>query len=196
MLSSKERTTYNKYALGIVKSAQYSALYVTSGNPYLDEHALETSNAALNFFAPAHEISYYKPGELARCLRNTDFLFLNRHEASVAENMLGCSIGRMPLMFNMRAVIVTHGRNGSVIHTKDGETRIPAYIPKTVIGNAGTGDAYAAAFVSEYMKTGDVAGSAHIASATASFVVEKLGCQSNIPSKTAVMKRLRQQKQA
>jgi ribokinase len=188
----KDSDAYIKHAMGFVKNSKYSALYATSGTQKLNELALATSKT-LNFYAPAHETAYHTTDSIVRCLRNTDFLLLNEKEAEVLQEKLCCNASRLQLMFGIKAVIVTRGSKGSMIYTNSDAISIPAYKPKAVVGTTGTGDAYAAAFIASYLKTGDIVRSAYIASATASFVVEKLGCQSNIPRIADVMERMRKQ---
>jgi len=52
---------------------------------------------------------------------------------------------------------------------------VPAYTPPHVVDPTGSGDAFAGAFVIEYLRTEDSVWSTAFASAAASFVVEGVG---------------------
>ncbi|MBY9015072.1 MAG: hypothetical protein KGD68_05200 [Candidatus Lokiarchaeota archaeon] len=81
---------------------------------------------------------------------------------------------------NKAIYIMTMGETGSLI-LKNGENllKIPAYKPKRVLDETGAGDVYLTIFLYELMNSNmtwdDIKKSAHLASAAASFLVEKKG---------------------
>jgi len=70
--------------------------------------------------------------------------------------------------------IVTLGERGVLIASQDEKHRIPAF-PVNAIDCTGAGDAFAAGFLVEYIKTKDLYRSGLFGNATASLVVEKSG---------------------
>jgi sugar/nucleoside kinase (ribokinase family) len=70
--------------------------------------------------------------------------------------------------------VVTLGERGAVIATSDGTTRIPA-APTQVVDTTGAGDVFMAAFLLEYLNTGDLYKAGLFAGATASLLIEKSG---------------------
>ncbi len=94
--------------------------------------------------------------------------------------------------------IMTLGEKGSML-TKKGEKilKIPAFKAKKVIDETGAGDVYFSIFLYEFIHSDrswkSVEKSAYIASAAASFLVEKKGT-AGIKSKKAVLKRLRKKR--
>jgi len=84
--------------------------------------------------------------------------------------------------FGNRAIfIMTMGEAGSLI-LKNGENlKIPAYKPKRVLDETGAGDVYLTIFLYELLNSDmtweEIEKSAHLASAAASFLVEKKGPQ-------------------
>jgi ribokinase len=72
--------------------------------------------------------------------------------------------------------MATKGADGVLLLSEDGMYyKVPAYKPPRVVDPTGSGDAFAGAFLVEYLKTGDSVWSTALASAAASFVVEGIG---------------------
>ncbi len=99
-------------------------------------------------------------------------------------------------VFNNNAIyIMTMGESGSMV-IKCGEDliKIPAYKPKRVVDETGPGDVYFAIFLYELfnsdMSWKKIEKIAHIASAAASFLVEKKGPE-GFETKNKVLKRVR-----
>ena len=75
-----------------------------------------------------------------------------------------------------RTCIATMGADGVLLLSEDASYyKVPAYTPTHVVDPTGSGDAFAGAFLVEYLKTGDSVWSTAFASAAASFVVEGVG---------------------
>jgi len=97
--------------------------------------------------------------------------------------------------FNNQAIyIMTLGERGSMIIKQDKEIiKVPAFKPKRVADETGAGDVYLAIFMYEYFNSKrtwkDVEKAAYLASAAASFLVEKKG-PSGIKNKKKVLKRV------
>jgi sugar/nucleoside kinase (ribokinase family) len=62
--------------------------------------------------------------------------------------------------------------------------------PRVLTDPTGAGDAFAGAFVTQYLATGDLIRSARHATALASFVVEEIGCWITMPSAESINKRI------
>jgi ribokinase len=77
-------------------------------------------------------------------------------------------------------VVVTMDAEGSVLHLEGKEHRIPA-VPVEVRDPTGAGDAYRAGFLAAYKKGYPPLTACRVGAVTASFVVEKEGCQTNLP---------------
>jgi len=75
-----------------------------------------------------------------------------------------------------RICIATMGAHGVLLLSEDASYyKVPAYTPPRVVDPTGSGDAFAGAFLVEYLRTGDSVWSTAFASAAASFVVESVG---------------------
>jgi len=188
---NNERDAFAKHALSLVKKTDYRALYCTAGLREINEQALAISKASLNCYAPGHEIFYNTSRGLKKCLSCTNLLFLNELEAQIMEKKLKSPIEHLMEDYGIKIAIVTLGGNGSELHVDGAHIHILPYKPRRVINTAGPGDAFAGAFVANYLKSKDAVYSARVASATASFVVEELGCQANIPEIGEIMRRMK-----
>lgn len=97
------------------------------------------------------------------------------------------------LKWNVEVAIVTLGKMGSLVATKEKLERIPVFPVKTFRDPTGAGDVYIASFLVEYIRTRDVQRSAIFASATASFITERegLGCDPRrFPARSEVEQRI------
>ncbi|MEM2905957.1 MAG: PfkB family carbohydrate kinase, partial [Candidatus Bathyarchaeia archaeon] len=72
-------------------------------------------------------------------------------------------------------VIATRGAEGVVLVSQKEAFIVPAYTPRKVVDPTGAGDAFIGAFLAEYLTKQDLAWSAAVGSASASFVVEGYG---------------------
>jgi ribokinase len=77
--------------------------------------------------------------------------------------------------------VVTLDKGGSEIHT-DGERMFIPAVQVDAVDPTGAGDAYRVGFLVAYTRGYPVEVCGRVGSATASFVVEKVGCQTNLPT--------------
>ncbi|MFH0860976.1 MAG: PfkB family carbohydrate kinase [Candidatus Altiarchaeota archaeon] len=125
------------------------------------------------------------PEQFTRILKKTDVLILNEHELDHLR-----SIGFM-IKFPMgpEMIIVTRGRKGSSVYAKNTEVTVGAYRTK-VVDSSGAGDAFNAGFIAAHVRGHDIYESVKFGNATASFVVEGWGCQTNLPTWDKVVERV------
>jgi len=95
--------------------------------------------------------------------------------------------------FNVEILIITKGEKGAEIITKGMKEEVPAY-KTTAIDPSGAGDAFNAGFIAAYQKKFNLIDCVKIANATASFVIEKHGCQTNAPNWDMVLERFLEMK--
>jgi len=73
---------------------------------------------------------------------------------------------------NIKLILFTKGENGSVVYSKIENRFYEISAEKTnVVSTVGAGDSYSAAFVCEYMKSGDIIAAANAGAKLSSFVV-------------------------
>lgn len=187
-----EYARFAAHAARAVDSGGFRALYCTSPMPQLNRTLLSSrkSEKVLKAFAPAHNIHQYSKHDLDLCLSNTDILFINEHEHGIVKKHYG-SLKTAAKRFGIGTVVVTLGSDGSLVLYDGCISHVPSFRVSRVNNTVGTGDAFAAVFMSSILKAGKVIESARLASAAASFVVEGKGPQTNVPSVKEARSRMR-----
>jgi sugar/nucleoside kinase (ribokinase family) len=128
-----------------------------------------------------------------RFLRSADVLFLSRGEARDLEAALGAVATAELLAHGPRLVVVTRGSEGSLWHSADGTTAIPAAEAARFVDSTGAGDAFVAGAVFGMLSGFDAMQTGRCAAVVASFVVEAWGCQTNLPRLPDLRRRYREQ---
>lgn len=175
----------------IIEKSQ--AVHLATGDPIFTLKCARIANklGKTISFDPGQDLHLYNKETLLEVIKLINILFCNHHEIHMIEECLGKPIPEI-LKMGPEIIIKTCGEKGSYIYTGDEVQHIPANIRKC-IDPTGAGDSYKAGFLSEYLKTGDVINSAKLASSVASFIIEKQGTQTNIPSKEDAIKRMQKQ---
>lgn len=120
---------------------------------------------------------------VADFLRVASLMVINRAEMEVLAEMVGPS--QVP-----GRLVVTEGSRGARVIDGDRRWRLEAVEPRRVADPTGAGDAFTAATVAGLASGRALVDAARLASAAASFVVEQVGCQTNLPTMEAVEDRL------
>jgi ribokinase len=129
-------------------------------------------------FDPGQDIFWYSREQVERILARTGILFANRHEMDHLPRIL--ELPRDSILARVPVVVVTMDAEGSVLHTGGREEKIPI-VPVRVVDPTGAGDAYRAGFLAAYHRGYPLPIACRVGATTASFVVEKEGCQTNLP---------------
>ncbi len=88
---------------------------------------------------------------------------------------------------------ITHGKKGSVLYHNQTRREIPVISANQLVDPTGAGDAYTAGVVAGILRGFDPVVSGFIGATVASFAVEKLGAQNNLPDWSQVIDRLKAQ---
>ena len=129
-------------------------------------------------FDPGQDIIWYTRDQLRRILARIQILFANRHEMEHLSRIL--DIGPEAILAQIPVVVVTMDAEGSVLHVGGEEQRIPI-VPVEAVDPTGAGDAYRAGFLAAYHRGHAPLTACMVGATTASFAVEKAGCQTNLP---------------
>ncbi|ABR55302.1 PfkB domain protein [Methanococcus vannielii SB] len=166
-------------------------VHLATGDPKYNVKCAEkaSSKGILVSFDPGQDLTLYSKEDLEKIIKNVDFLFMNNHEHKRILDLL--NISEKDLIRRVKVLIVTYGKQGSIIYSKDTKIKIPAIL--TVSKDpTGAGDSYRAGFLAAYLKGHDLEKCGLFGSCVASFVVEKVGCQTNMPSWNQVIDRLKE----
>jgi len=161
-----------------------AAVHLATADP--DFNARVAQKAAFCSFDPGQDLPWYSVTQLETILSSTTVLFANRHEIARMCEKLGTSsqalVNRIPL------VVITMDAEGSLLFVGGKQYPIPI-VPVTLKDPTGAGDAYRAGFLTAYQKGYPPLTCCRVGTVTASFVVEKVGCQTNLPSWEAMVTR-------
>ena len=174
----------------LTKNANVSEfVHFSTGDPdyYLNIMSAIKDKRIKISFDPAQEIDrIWDKKRFMEALSLSDILFCNRYEA---QTVLKYSSVDSLSKVDARMVICTKGSDGSEFYSDGQLTNIPAFATGRVADATGAGDAYRSGFYAGKYRKYSNTDSLVIGAATASFVVEKVGALSNIPSWDMVMER-------
>jgi nucleoside kinase len=126
------------------------------------------------------DVAAYPRPALEQFVQQSSIIFCNRIEGEYLCDGLGISDLRELLQLGVQIIVLTLGSQGSRILTASDEIDIPA-VTRTVIDTTGAGDAFTAGFLAGHFKQYDLATCGRLAAAAASFALERVGCQTNLP---------------
>jgi len=107
------------------------------------QHAREFRVAGIPFiFDPGQGLPMFDGSELLKFIDLADYCTVNDYEAEMLCQRSGKSLAE--LAGSLKALIVTHGGEGSEIHTQGERIRIPSVKPEAIVDPTGCGDAYRA----------------------------------------------------
>jgi sugar/nucleoside kinase (ribokinase family) len=151
-------------------------VHMATADPDFNVRVAEKSGFAS--FDPGQDLLRYTREQLDAICANIDILFANRHEIRGMCETMGVRLddltARIPL------VVCTMSGEGSMLYEGGSRRHVPA-VPVTLADPTGAGDAYRAGFLSALRKGYPSQTCAKIGTVTASFVVEQMGCQTNLP---------------
>jgi len=124
-------------ALGIV---------APDGRQAMIQHAAQFAAAGIPFiFDPGQGMPMFGDDDLRTFIAQASWVTLNDYEWGLLQQKTGLSDAEVTSQ--VEALVVTHGAEGSVIHTKGRTLRIPCAKPRAVVDPTGCGDAYRAGLI-------------------------------------------------
>jgi sugar/nucleoside kinase (ribokinase family) len=177
-------------ASGIFSHADPPALpfvHMATADPVFNVKLAE--RAEFSSFDPGQDLYRYSTGQLRAILDKVSILFANRHE--VEEMCRVLKISREDLSNLVPMAIFTKGKAGSSLLVRGGEELGVPALSVRMVDPTGAGDAFRAGFLTGYAKGLDPVICTKIGTVTASFVVEAVGCQTNLPDWESMRKRYR-----
>lgn len=160
-----------------LKPPRMEFVHLATADPVFNSKAARLADFVS--FDPGQDLVVYSRECLDTILEHTNILFTNRHEIERLARMTDRS--REELEAYIGIVVVTLDKGGSEVHTDGERTFIPA-IQVDAVDPTGAGDAYRVGFLVAYTRGYPLEVCGRVGSATASFVVEKVGCQTNLPT--------------
>ncbi len=122
------------------------AIIAPDGRLGMLQHAEQCHDKNIPFvFDPGQGLTLFDGKELVHFIELADWLSVNDYEWHLLSDKTGYDIDTC--MKHLRALIITRGKEGSIIHTRKKEYHIPSVPCKDVIDPTGCGDAYRAALL-------------------------------------------------
>jgi adenosine kinase len=113
------------------------------GRDGMVQHAREFAAAGIDFvFDPGQGLPMFDGAELLAFIDQAAYVTVNDYEAQLLQSRTGQSLEA--LAKRVRALIVTRGSEGSIVHTGGRRIDIPSVKPQAVVDPTGCGDAYRA----------------------------------------------------
>lgn len=158
------------------------AVHLATGSPQFNYNCsiVAKKEDKIVSFDPGQDLHMYNNENLEKVLKNCTILFGNHHEIKKILNSLAIDINGLKDL-GPEIVVKTCGKDGSVIYNNNGKIKVDS-IYRPAIDPTGAGDSYRAGFLYSYLNGNSLESCAKFASSVSSFIVEKEGCQTNIPS--------------
>ncbi|HVP94579.1 MAG TPA: carbohydrate kinase family protein [Methanoregulaceae archaeon] len=162
-------------------------VHMATADPEFNTKIAERSEFAS--FDPGQDLHRYSKEQLGTILDHIDILIANHHEIGGMEKILSSTkreiVTRVPL------AVVTMGTGGSILYRKGRAEEPVPVVPVRMADPTGAGDSYRAGFLTAFSRGYDPLTACRVGTVTASFVVEKTGCQTNLPSWDQMKERYR-----
>lgn len=125
---------------------------------------------------------YAYPAEgMARFAQLSQIILMNYLEADFVLRSLGLRHVSQLLNSVTQVVVVTHGEQAIRVYAAAGEYKIPP-VARQLVDSTGAGDGFTAGFIAGLLRGEGLKKCAQMGAVLASFVLEKVGCQTNLPN--------------
>lgn len=143
-------------------------------------------------FDPCQTTYWYTATQLQEVLKHVDHGFFNEAEASSIIKTMGKSHEEDLLEF-FKWVVITRHDKGSTIYSRDSAPiQVGICKPSKLVDPTGAGDSYRAGFYFGLERGCDLDMCGKLGATVASFIIEKVGSQTNIPSLDQVRARFKE----
>lgn len=142
------------------------------------QHAAEFAAARVPFiFDPGQGLPLFSGAELREFIGQARWLALNEYEWQLLTQKTQWGVAEV--LQHLEALIITRGAQGSSIHTRAGELRIPAAPVRAVVDPTGCGDAYRAGLLHGLLHDLGWERTGHIAALMGAIKIESRGTQNH-----------------
>jgi adenosine kinase len=149
------------------------------------EHAEQFKAAGIPFiFDPGQAMPLFEGDDFRRFITIADWLAVNDYEWALLQERTGWSVAECTK--HVKALIITRGSEGSVIHTNGKSYEIPCAKAKEVVDPTGCGDAYRAGLLHGLARGWEWGKCARLASVMGSIKIAHRGGQNHRPSRADI----------
>jgi len=167
-----------------------TAIHLATGDPVFNQKSgtIARDHEKIVSFDPGQDLNMYNERELKEVIKNCTILFGNHFEIERMEKLLNCDVNGLRDL-GPEIIVKTSGKDGSAVYTEKEKILIDS-IYRPAVDPTGAGDSYRAGFLYNYINGEDLENCTKFASSVSSFVVEKQGCQTNMPSYEKALSRM------
>ncbi len=165
------------FDLSTLESPQECWLVVSPGNKQdMLRYAVEGKRLRMSIiFDPGQTLPFLEPQEIELLIKQASLVIVNDYELEMIRNRTGLTSA--DIVSTVDQLIVTVGKQGSTIKTKNGTVSIPVCAVPNAVDPTGAGDAYRAGLLKGLTHGLPVESAARIGSVAASYAVEHYGTQ-------------------
>ena len=148
------------------------------GRDGMIEHAAQFAGAGIPFiFDPGQGMPMFDGEDLKLFIDQASWICVNDYEWQMMQGKTGLSPYEVTAM--VRALIITRGGKGSIVHTRKKRYTIPAARPASISDPTGCGDAYRAGLIHALMNDMDWETTGRVASLMGAIKIEHHGTQNH-----------------
>ncbi len=130
------------------------------------------------------------PALAAAFIATSDILVCTGHELTQLVSLLDCDEACALLEMGLSAIIRTHGAAGASWQMAGASASCPAILPRRVVDSTGAGDGFVAGLAVGLAHGQALPAAIRLGASVASYVVEAVGCQTNLPTLPEALERL------
>jgi adenosine kinase len=164
--------------VGDVPGGVTLGIVAPDGRQAMVEHAAQFAAAKIPFiFDPGQGMPMFGAEDLKTFIGQARWVTVNDYEWGMLQQKTGMSAA--DIAAQVEALIITHGADGSVIHTGGRTLKIPSAKPKAVVDPTGCGDAYRAGLIHGLLQGQDWETIGRTASLMGAIKIESRGPQNH-----------------
>jgi adenosine kinase len=168
-----------KVGLGIV---------APDGRQAMIDHAEQFAAAGIPFiFDPGQGLPMFTGAELEHFIEQASWVAVNDYEWGLMHQKTGLT--QAQITDRVKALIVTRGADGSMVHTKERTWTIPCVRPRAVVDPTGCGDAYRAGLIHGLLHGLDWETTGRLASLMGAIKIETRGPQNHQFARPELLRR-------
>jgi adenosine kinase len=176
--------------LNKVEEAAEVALGIVApdGRQAMIEHAAQFAAAGIPFiFDPGQGLPMFDGAELAHFIEQASWVAVNDYEWSMLQQKTGWTAA--DVAGRVKALIITQGAAGSVIHADGRAFQIPCAQPRAVVDPTGCGDAYRAGLIHGLLYGLDWQTCGRLGSLLGALKIESRGPQNHVFTRAEFLRR-------
>jgi adenosine kinase len=166
------------------------AIVAPDGREGMLQHARELAAAGIPFvFDPGQGLPMFTGEELLDFVRQASYVAVNDYEGQLLQEKTGRPLA--DIAREVRALVVTRGAEGSIIHADGEEHHIPVVRAEAIVDPTGCGDAYRAGLLYGIANGMDWVATGRLASVMGAIKIASRGGQNHRATRVEIAERYR-----